>query len=114
MNNTLKRARFVHLFAALTVAAFARGIQFVVTSGRRTAEEQHQLFLEGKSKNDGIKKISQHQLDLARDIVIINEKGEPIWDRTPDYDNLGEIWEGLGGRWGGLWGTLIDIFHFEI
>jgi hypothetical protein len=50
-------------------------IDFAITSGGRTKEEQNKLFKEGKSKCDGINKISKHQIGKAIDICpVINGK----------------------------------------
>jgi peptidoglycan L-alanyl-D-glutamate endopeptidase CwlK len=43
-------------------------IDFAVTCGIRTEQEQAKLFKAGKSKCDGIKTISKHQLGKAIDI----------------------------------------------
>ena len=112
-NNTLKRADFNYKFAILTIYAKLRGIKFICTSYTRTAEEQNRLFKEGKSQCDGYKKISMHQKDRARDIVIITDKAKPIWKRTEDYETLGKFWVGLDGVWGGNFKSINDPYHFE-
>jgi hypothetical protein len=43
-------------------------LDFAITSGLRTKEEQNKLFKQGKSKCDGIKNISKHQEGKAIDI----------------------------------------------
>jgi peptidoglycan L-alanyl-D-glutamate endopeptidase CwlK len=43
-------------------------IDFAITSGLRTAEEQQELYKQGKSKYDGINSISKHQEGKAIDI----------------------------------------------
>jgi hypothetical protein len=43
-------------------------IDFAITDGLRTKEEQQRLFKEGKSKCDGINNISKHQEGKAIDI----------------------------------------------
>jgi hypothetical protein len=43
-------------------------IDFAITSGLRTTEEQYKLYKEGKSKCNGIKNISKHQEGKAIDI----------------------------------------------
>jgi hypothetical protein len=48
-------------------------IDFAITSGLRTKEEQNKLYKEGKSKCDGIKNMSKHQEGKAIDIMPIKE-----------------------------------------
>jgi len=38
----------------------------------------------------------------------------PIWERCAEYEQLGAIWKQWGGRWGGDWKSLNDIYHFEV
>ena len=116
-NNTLKRARFNHKWGMLSVYAMIKDIHFIhpLDGYSRTAEEQFALFKAGRSKCDGYKKESMHQLDRARDIVIVDDKGNPINDYGdhPDYAVLGKFWEDIGGTYGGFWKKFPDIFHFE-
>jgi len=116
VSNTLARVKFNQKFGLLSVWASIQGILFICTSYSRTAAEQHKLFLEGKSRCDGYEKISMHQLDRARDIAVVNGAGGIVNDYGdhPDYMRLGEVWEALGGRWGGSWENFRDIFHFEL
>ena len=118
MNNTILRSNFEYKFALLTFYARTFGISFITTSFLRTAEEQNKRFKKGKSLCDGYKKISKHQLGRARDIVIIDSEGNPIWEHIPEYDRLGKLWEQIGGVWGGRWykegkTPFDDIYHFE-
>jgi len=120
-NNTLKRAEFNYKFALLTIyARFVKGVNFIITDYIRTAEEQSQRFKESKSLCDGYKKISMHQRGRAMDIVIINDKGDPIWEHTSDYDLIGKFWQGLDKDcvWGYSWyekgiTKFEDIYHFQ-
>jgi len=60
--------------------------------------------------------------DQARafDIAILKGPNKPTWDLKvnvngndiPDYTEAGEIWESLGGVWGGRWGNP-DYPHFQ-
>jgi len=113
MSNTAKRALFNYKFGMLSVYAGCIDIRFIVTAYTRTAAEQSKLYKEGKSKLDGYKKKSYHQLDRARDIVIIDGNDMPIWEFTSNYTRLGEFWESLGGVWGGRWESLKDCYHFQ-
>jgi len=116
-NNTLLRCQFNYKFGMLSVYASIKDIKFICTAYTRTAPEQNKFFKDGKSNCDGYKKISKHQLDRARDIVIIDDKGNPIWD-CPEYLVLGQFWESMGGTWGLRWyeqgkTKFKDHFHFQ-
>lgn len=117
-NNTLKRARFNHKWGMLSVYAMIKDIYFIhpLDGYSRTPEEQFALFSAGKSKCDGYKKKSMHQLDRARDIAIIDDKGNVVnkYGDHPNYEVLGKFWEDIGGTWGGRWDDPWDIFHFEL
>lgn len=115
-NNTLARVTFNEKFGLLSLWASIQNIKFICTSYSRTAAEQHQLYLDDKSECDGYNKISYHQLDRARDIAIVDDSGVIVNDYGdhPDYARLGEIWESLGGRWGGNFITFRDVFHYEL
>jgi hypothetical protein len=116
-NNTIKRAEFNHKWGMLSTYALIKGIYFIhpLDGYSRTAEEQNALYNAGKSKRDGYTKVSMHQLDRARDIAIIDEKGRVVNDYGdhPNYEVLGKFWESIGGTWGGRWEGFRDIFHFE-
>lgn len=110
---TEKRIEFFRKIAMLVVWASVKGIKLLPFSFYRTEEEQKKLFDEGKSKCDGYKIKSKHQQWLAIDFVII-KNGVPIWDYDQDYEILGKIWKSLGGKWGGDFRGLQDVFHFEL
>ncbi len=113
MNGTAARLNFIYLVSKLVIEARVNNIQIMPTAFHRTPEEVHKLFLEGKSKHDGYRKISKHQKWLAMDFVLIKDS-RPVWERTPEYELLGRLWENMGGVWGGRWKSLNDIYHFEI
>jgi len=121
--NTLKRCDFNYKFGMLSVWASIKGIKFIVFRYTCTVIEQNKLYQQGRTKPgkivtncDGRKNISKHQRDQARDLVIIDDEGQPIWAHVPEYDMLGEIWESLGGKWGGNFKgvSFDDIYHFEL
>ena len=115
MSNTIERVKFNQKFAMLTLHAMVNGINFICTSYSRTPAEQNALFKRGRSKCDGYENISYHQRDRARDIAIIDGNGLIVNDYGdhPDYAVLGEVWEALGGRWGGNFESFRDVFHYE-
>lgn len=76
--------------------------------GRRTSQEQYELFNKKRSSKDGYKRLSKHQSGKAVDFVIyIN--GKAIW--TPnEYEKVAKLMQeisielfGLPLRWGGDW-----------
>ncbi len=109
MNNAEKRVKFFQLIAQLILDCKNSGIELMPTCYHRTIDEQIRLFKQGKSKT--LK--SKHLNWLAMDFVLI-KNGEPVWSRTQEYEKAGEIWESLGGTWGGRWDKLNDIYHFEL
>jgi hypothetical protein len=123
VNSTEARLNFIYMVSKLVFEANINGIKIMPTAFYMTNEEVRQYFLEGKSEVDGYIKKSKHQLWRAMDFVIIKD-GVPIWTRISEYETLGQIWESMGGVWGGRWvkrnakgeiiGGLNDPYHFEI
>ena len=85
----------------------AAGVPVYVTSARRSAAKQAVLYaayIEGRSDYPAAAPgTSLHELGRAFDLGGL-PKGHPLWPV------LGQIWESLGGRWGGRFG---DEIHFE-
>ena len=86
--------------------------------GKRTAEEQNELFNKGASRCDGYNKKSRHQSGLACDIyAYVN--GKASWDEKHLTLIAGHIL-GTANRlgyeleWGGNWTSFIDMPHFEL
>jgi peptidoglycan L-alanyl-D-glutamate endopeptidase CwlK len=113
VNGTAARLNFIYLISKLVIEARVNNIQIMPFNFFLSAEEVHKYFLEGKSQVDGYVKKAKHQFWQAMDLVIIKD-GRPVWDRIPEYELLGQIWESMGGVWGGRWKSLNDIYHFEI
>ncbi len=113
-NNTLRRARLQYIFGMLAIYANIKNIAFIVFRNACSAEEQNKLFKQGLSNLDGYIKISNHQKDTAKDLVIIDTEGKPIWEAIPEYEVLGKFFESLGGKWGGRWQSPFDPYHFEL
>jgi peptidoglycan L-alanyl-D-glutamate endopeptidase CwlK len=101
-------------------------IDFGISSGRRTAEEQNVLYNDKKSTKDGYIKISYHQSGKAVDVyAYVN--GKASYDvrhlsvlaghilGTANTLGYELIW---GADWDSDWNidehTLIDMPHFEI
>ena len=117
MTNTAKRCRFLQLLALLIQKVTLEGIEFIVWTFYRSPVDQSYLYQQGRTRPgkiitncDGTLVRSKHQDWLAVDILIIKD-GSDQWTKTPEYEHLGEIWQSLGGRWGGNWN---DYFHFEL
>lgn len=119
MTNTEKRILYLQRFALLIQKATLEGIEVIETSGHRSDKEQNELYQKGRTTPgpivtncDGYFQRSKHQDWLAKDLLIV-ENGVPAWERAAGYDRLGEIWESLGGTWGGRF-ISPDCYHFEL
>ena len=119
MTRTERRVEFFKRVSQFTLQADAGGIRLMPYYFFRTVQEQNELYQKGRTKpgdivtnSDGITKLSKHQSWLAMDFVIIDDDGKPIWKHNARYEVLGEIWESLGGRWGGRF-KRPEVFHFE-
>jgi peptidoglycan L-alanyl-D-glutamate endopeptidase CwlK len=87
--------------------------------GKRTADEQHGLFLKKVSKADGYVKKSYHQSGKAFDIFIYID-GKPTWDKKY-YPKVARHIQKVAKEkfdvslvWGGDWTKFVDMPHFEI
>ena len=97
-------------------------IDFGISSGLRTAEEQHVLFNKSLSKCDGYNKKSKHQSGKAIDVyAYVNKKGS--WNKTHLAIIAGVILStaqefNVPIRWGGTFGSKNfngwDYPHFEL
>ncbi len=89
------------------------GGPLVVTSARRTPQDQYLLYqdwLRGKSKIPAAPPgRSRHELGLAFDLMRLGI--DPFED--PLLNLLGEIWREMGGIYGGGWGGGADPVHYE-
>ena len=94
--------------------------------GKRTAEEQNELFCNKASKCDGIDKVSKHQSGKAVD-VIAYVNGKYTYDKEYYYMIYAAVMYaasslGVRIRWGGDWDgdldlkdqTFNDLCHFEM
>lgn len=109
------------------------------TGGKRTADEQNELFNKGWSKLDGYNKKSYHQSGLAVDIAIYDEHGlcykcidkyeevsRVFMKQFQKMKNIGIFPKNSYLRWGGDWNrngilvnedpkeSFVDLPHFEI
>ena len=103
----------------------ARGkVDFTITSGLRTLEEQRKLFAQGRSGEgkiitnmDGIIKKSYHQTGKAIDFIPYPFKG---WNDTESFIKVGQELKfcadflGIENSYGGHWKSFKDYPHFQI
>lgn len=93
------------------------GIDFIVTSTRRTQAEQDALYAQGRTVPGEIvtwTRRSKHIEGKAFDIVIM-ENEKPDWKITnPKWTKAGEIGEMIGLIWGGSWKGKPDFSHFQL
>jgi len=107
------RQRFARALGKLHAFAASKNIKVLQYELVRSTEEQQALFRAGKTKADGINKLSKHQLGRAADMAVMID-GRIRWDHVAEYDLLGEYWESIGGTWGGGWEFAEDVYHFEM
>lgn len=101
---------------ALTISKVDFGIPEY--GGIRREEEQHKLFLDGKSKCDGRYKKSKHQLGKAFDVYAYVD-GKASWEvyhlsQVACAILQSSILLGYKLQWGGLWVNFLDTPHFEL
>ena len=94
---------------AYAVVGFAhvKGLELLVTDGRRTFLSQGELYAQGRTTPGDIVTHAEpgesyHNYGLAIDFVCIDSHGTPLWSETP-WEEIGEFGEGLGLEWGGRW-----------
>ena len=88
------------------------------TGGKRSTDEQKQLFRDGKSKCDGVINKSRHQSGKALDFYAFVD-GKASWDKyhlamvACAFLQAASI---LGYKlvWGGLWHGFVDYPHVEL
>ncbi|MFW1676436.1 M15 family metallopeptidase [Pontibacter sp. JAM-7] len=88
-------------------------IDFAITDGVRTEEEQKQLVAQGKSRTLNSKHLTGDAIDV---MAYVDGKGNWTWDL---YVDISESFKkaadelGIKIRWGGDWKTFKDGPHFE-
>ena len=106
----MNRVKFTGGICRLILRMREEGEIPLLDSVKRSAGEQNDLFLAGKSKCDGYKKLSQHQRGKAADIYFI-DKNDPSRLAPPinGYAYWHQVWESTGGSKVINW----DQGHFE-
>lgn len=104
-----------------------KGINVVITADFRSAEEQDELYAQGRTADGDIVTNakggeSYHNYGLAIDFALMNINGEVIWDMEydgngnskDDWSEVVEIAKSLGFEWGGDWISFKDYPHFQM
>lgn len=97
------RAAAVALVDALREA----GVPAIITSSRRTFEEQRRLVIAGRSRTLRSKHLSGKAFDL--DVYGWRRENLPAWF----WAAVGPYAERIGLTWGGRWRSPWDPGHFE-
>lgn len=90
-----KQRRFTKMIAELIITAYALGYEVTLGDAFRDPRSHGPL---GTKKAYG-RKNSLHKQRLAIDLNLF--KDGLYLTTTDDHRPLGEIWEGMGGSWGG-------------
>jgi peptidoglycan L-alanyl-D-glutamate endopeptidase CwlK len=114
LTSTEKRIAFFYNFSKLVIQAKIQDIDLIITGVFRTPEQQHAVYLAGKSQCDGYVKRSKHQDWLAVDAYVVKD-GAIVWGDCPEYQTIGQLWKDLGMIWGGDFKGIVagDLGHFE-
>lgn len=89
-------------------------IDFGITCGTRSQEEQRRLVAEGKSRTMNSRHLTGHAVDV---VALIN--GRASWD-FKHYGQIAQAFKhaalelGIAIVWGGDWRTFKDGPHFEL
>ena len=94
----------------------ALGLNFKITSARRTWAEQTALYAKGRTApgprvTNARAGYSWHNFGTAYDLTLFSGKN-PVWE-SKHYDTAGRIGKELGLRWGGDFKSIVDRPHFE-
>lgn len=108
----------------LGAARYRLGIWLAIVQGRRTADDQLLLWLQGRDPNTGEvidpaqivtnakPGQSRHETGEAFDVAQLHEDGRVTWDDVP-WSEVGRLGEELDLIWGGRWERIRDRPHFE-
>lgn len=103
----------------LIIELALRGINCVVTSGRRTIAEQDKLYAQGRTKPGKIVTKakggqSAHNFGLAADLCPLDGDGDLWWNAPDDIWNVMHLQaESLGLVCGYDFKSIVDKPHFE-
>ena len=107
----------VHPVLAQKMKAFlqeaqCQGLNVFVFEGYRSLARQNQLLKSGRNVTGVGAGNSYHNYGLAIDVVFYNNKGQPSWSQSHDWQALGRLGKKHGLVWGGDWRRR-DYSHFE-
>jgi len=109
------------LVQLMMIAIKTAPVDFVITEGVRTQQRQQELFKQGKSKCDGIKKKSNHQIKAdgfghAIDLypLPIDYKNKQPYILLSNHIKAKAKELGINISWGGDWKSFIDMPHYEL
>ena len=105
----------------------AKGIVILITDDFRSAEDQDQLYEQGRTVEGNIVTNARggesfHNFGLAIDFAIKTPTESVIWDRQfdgnqngkSDWDEVVEMAKALGFEWGGDWAQFKDYPHLQM
>lgn len=115
-NRSLERLSGVHpdLVKVVEAAINFTEVDFGVTCGLRTADEQRKLLAEGKSKTMKSRHLTGHAVDLA---AYVDGKVTWEWD---EYEKIAKAMKTAAEalsvpiEWGGDWMSFKDGPHFQL
>lgn len=98
----------------------ATGLKWVVVSGRRTMQEQADIYAQGRTKpgrkvSNAQPGSSPHNYGLGCDCAPLKKGSKAIWWDAPTgyWDAYGAHCEDAGMEWGGHFRTITDLPHCE-
>jgi hypothetical protein len=106
----MDRHEFTVILCDLLQDMKAEGLRPFIDYLKRSDREQKELWLQGKSKCDGIIKVSQHQKGRAVDIYLLGEDGKLLEWPVELARKWHCHWMEMGGKPMIEW----DIAHFEV
>jgi peptidoglycan L-alanyl-D-glutamate endopeptidase CwlK len=108
------KPELVEKIQMLQELAKKENIDFKITCGYRSPEEQTKLYAQGRTTPGKIvtkTKNSRHFKGTAFDVVVL--KGDKATWKGADYQRLGALAKSIGLVWGGDW-RMRDYCHFEL
>ena len=104
-DNTKAKAKALHSYCE------QNGLQILIYSTIRTIEEQKQNVANGASQTMK----SYHLVGQALDFVMVNSKGEALWNayNSADCKKVVAKAKALGFTWGGDWTSFKDSPHLQ-
>lgn len=113
---SIERMKGVHpdLVRVVLRAIQLTTMDFAITQGLRTIEQQRQYVADGKSKTMNSRHLTGHAVD-----VVAIKNGAVSWTAS-DYDPIAKAFKaaafelGIAIAWGGDWRSFRDCPHFEL